>query len=206
MNFSTRTLENISVQVAAEINRLIDHGEIKDIQELENGIREMVKEVGKQTYGKVLEREDRKLGKRVRCDCGVQTRRISRREAKVLTVFGRVSYRRSYYGCFRCGQKHYRLDQDWGIHPGEVSPVLGKLLAIAGVAIAFERARRSIQEFLLVEVSDHTIRKQTQLMGKKQAQLEAQWICESHDEAWLQQRERETVRWSRVFGHENGVC
>jgi hypothetical protein len=91
----------------------------------------------------------------------MKAKRISKRNAKVLTVFGWVRYRRSYYGCSRCGKKQNRLDKDWGIHPGEVSPVLGKLLAIAGVDIAFERARRKIKEFLLVEVSDNTIRKQT---------------------------------------------
>ena len=124
----------------------------------------------------------------------------------MLTVFGRVSYRRSYYGCSRCGQHQYRLDQDWGIFPGEISPVLGKLLAIAGVDIAFERARRSIQEFLLVEVSDNTIRKQTQLMGKKQAQLAAQWICESQDEAWLQEWERSTAPApERLYGSIDGA-
>jgi hypothetical protein len=42
----------------------------------------------------------------------------------------------------------------------------------------------------LVEVSDNTIRKETQLMGEKQAQLEAQWIRDSQDLAWLQNRER----------------
>jgi hypothetical protein len=43
---------------------------------------------------------------------------------------------------------------------------------------------------LLVEVSDNTIRKQTQRMGQKQAQREEQWIRESADEVWLQERER----------------
>ena len=100
-----------------------------------------------------------------------------------MSVFGRVNYRRSYYGCCRCEEKQSRLDQDWDLHPGQVSPVMGKLLAIAGVDIAFDRARRKIQEFLLVEVSDNTIRKQTQLMGHKQANLEAEWIQESHNEA-----------------------
>lgn len=168
--------------LASEIGKLIDAGEIQGLQELENGIREMLKQVGHAAYGKVLEREDRKLGKRVSCGCGGQVRRISKHAAKVLTVFGRVSYRRSYYGCGHCGKKYHQLDQDWGIQPGEVSPVLGKLLAIAGVDIAFERGRRKTQEYLLVEVSDNTIRKQTQRMGEKQAQLEAEWIRDSQME------------------------
>jgi len=206
MDFSIKARDEISTLVAAEVSKHIEAGEIKDIQELENGIREMLKEVGRQTYGKVLEREDGKLGKRIRCECGVKGQRIMRRDAKVLTVFGWVSYRRSYYGCPRCGKKESRLDQEWGIHPGEASPVLGKLLAIAGVDIAFERARRSVKEFLLVEVSDNTIRKQTQLMGQKQAQLEAQWIQESQDEDWLQKRERSIKNVpERLYGSLDGA-
>ena len=206
MDFSTKAVEEISTVLAEEIGKLIEDEEIKDLQELENGIREMLKEAGLQIYGDVLEKEDRKLGKRVRCECGAKAKRISKREAKVMTVFGWVSYRRSYYGCSGCGEKQNRLDKNWGINPGQVSPVMGKLLAIAGVDIAFERARRKIKEFLLVEVSDNTIRKQTQLMGKKQAHLEAQWIEESQDEAWLQSRERtiESVP-ERLYGSMDGA-
>ena len=190
MDFSTKAKEAISRVLAAEMGRLIEEEEIKDIEGVENGLREMLQEVGGQAYGQVLEREDDKLGRRVRCECGAQARRICKREAQVLSVFGWVSYRRSYYGCSRCGEKINRLDQNWELHPGEVSLVMGKLLAMAGVDIAFEKARRKIKEYLRVEVSDNTIRKQTQRMGHKQAQLEGQWIRESEDEAWLQERER----------------
>lgn len=206
MDFSTKALAEISKLVAKEIGKQIDAGEIKKLDDLENGVREMLKEIGQQTSSKVLENEDMKLGVRVRCECGVKAKRISKRNAKVLTVFGWVCYRRSYYGCSRCGKKQNRLDKDWGIHPGEVSPVLGKLLAIAGVDIAFERAKRKIKEFLLVEVSDNTIRKQTQLMGEKQAQLEAAWIRDSHDESWLQNRESriESIP-ERLYGSMDGA-
>lgn len=190
MDFSTEAVEAMSTLVAREIGKLMDAGEIKDIQEMEEGIRGLLKEIGRQAYGQVLEKEDRKNGKRMRCECGAQVRRISKREAKILTVFGRVSYRRGYYDCSRCGEKQYRLDQDWGIQPGQVSPALSILLAIAGVDLAFEKAREHVEKFLLIKVSDNTIRKQTQVMGKKQAQQEAQWILTSHDEEWLQERER----------------
>ena len=206
MDFSIKALAEITKLVAEEIDKRIEAGEINNLDDLENGIRKMLKEIGQQTYSKVLESEDMKLGMRVRCECGMKAKRISKRNAKVLTVFGWVGYRRSYYGCTWCGKKQNRLDKDWGIHPGEVSPVLGKLLAIAGVDIAFERARRKIKEFLLVEVSDNTIRKQTQLMGEKQAQLEAEWIRDSHDERWLQNRERriESIP-ERLYGSMDGA-
>lgn len=206
MDFSTKAMEEISTVLAEEIGKLIEAEEIKDIRDLENGIREMLKGVGLQTYGKVLEKEDQKLGKGVGCECGEKAKRISKRRAKVMTVFGWVNYRRSYYGCSRCGEKQNRLDKNWGINPGEVSPVMGKLLAIAGVDIAFERATKNIKEFLLVEVSDNTIRKQTQLMGQKQAHLEAQWIQDSQDVVWLQNRERtiENVP-ERLYGSMDGA-
>jgi len=206
MDFSTKAQAEISALIAEEINKQIEADEIKDLQDVENGIREILKEIGSQVYSKVLEREDQKLGKWVRCECGWKARRISKREAKVLTVFGQIKYRRSYYGCSRCGKKHNRVDQEWGIHPGEVSPVLGRLLAIAGVDIAFEKAQRKIKEFLLVEISDNTIRKQTQLMGDKQAQIEAQWIRDSQDEIWLQNRERKIGNVpDRLYGSMDGA-
>lgn len=206
MDFSTKALNGISTLVAAEIGRLIEAEAIQDLHQLENGIRALLKAVGQQTYEKVLEKEDEKQGKRAGCACGAQALRISKREAKVLTVFGWVRYRRSYYGCRQCGQHHHRLDQNWCLQPGEVSPVMGKLLAIAGVDIAFERARRKIQEFLLVEVSDNTIRKQTQQIGQKQAQVEAEWIRASQDEAWLQARERTIDEVpQRLYGSLDGV-
>jgi predicted SprT family Zn-dependent metalloprotease len=206
MDFSTEVVEEISTIVAEEIGKLIQAEKIEDLQELENGIREMVKEVGGRTYEKVLEIEDQKLGKRVGCECGGQAQRISKRDAQMMSVFGWVNYRRSYYGCCQCGEKQNRLDQDWDLRPGQVSPVMGKLLAIAGVDVAFDRACRKIQEFLLVEVSDNTLRKQTQLMGHKQAHLEAQWIQESHKAAWLQGREREITRVpERLYGSMDGA-
>jgi hypothetical protein len=206
MNFSTKAQENMGTILAEEVGKLIEAGEIKDIEKLENGLREILKGVGAQAYGKILENEDEKLGKEVRCGCGGKAKRIMRRKGKILSVFDWVEYLRSYYGCSRCGRKHTRLDQDWGLRPGEVSPVMGKLLAIAGVDLAFEKARRKIKEFLLVEVSDNTIRKQTQRIGEKKAQLEEKWIEDSQDEAWLQAREREVTEVpERLYGSIDGA-
>lgn len=58
MDFSTKAMEEVFSVLAEEIGKLIEEQKIKDLQGLENGIREMVKEVGFQSYGKVHERED----------------------------------------------------------------------------------------------------------------------------------------------------
>jgi hypothetical protein len=149
MDFSIKAQEVISTAVADEICKLIEREEINDLACLENGIREFLKEVGCRVYEKVLEKEDQKHGKEVPCTCGHYSRRISRRTGKLLTVFGWITYRRSYYGCPHCSEKSSPLDQSWDIQAGEVSPVMRKLLAIAGVEAAFGRSRRHLAEFLL---------------------------------------------------------
>lgn len=204
MDFSIQVQENISTAIAEEISKLISTSD--DLVSLENHIRSTMKEIGRQVYEKVLETEDEAYGKRIACSCGHQSQRISRRAGKLLTVFGWLSYRRSYYGCSHCGQKTLPLDATWHINPGKVSPVMSKLLAIAGVNVSFDRARSNLVDFLLVEVSDNTIRKYTEQMGKKQADAESQWIAQSQDEAWLQSREH-TINDvpARLYGSMDGV-
>ena len=57
MDFCTKAVEEISTVLAEEIGKLIADEEIRDLQGFENGIREMLKEVGVQAYEKVLEKE-----------------------------------------------------------------------------------------------------------------------------------------------------
>jgi hypothetical protein len=57
MDFCTKTVEEISMVLAEEIGKLIADEEIRDLQGPENGIREMLKEVGVQAYETVLEKE-----------------------------------------------------------------------------------------------------------------------------------------------------
>ena len=57
MDFSTKEVEEISTVLVEEIGKLIADEEIRDLQGPENGIKEMLKEVGVQTYEKVLEKE-----------------------------------------------------------------------------------------------------------------------------------------------------
>jgi len=204
MDFNIKVQESISTAIAEEISELVKVS--ADLVDLENHIRKTMQEISRQVYEKVLEKEDQAYGKAVPCSCGRQSQRISRRAGKLLTVFGWVTYRRSYYGCPHCGKKTIPLDQAWHIQPGEISPVMSKLMAIAGVDVAFDRARRNLSEFLLVEVSDNTIRKHTRQMGEKQAEIESAWISQSQDETWLQSREGKIKDVpERLYGSMDGV-
>jgi hypothetical protein len=67
-----------------------------------------------------------------------------------------------------------------------VSAGLSELLTLAGVELAFEHSQRWLKGFLLFEVSENTIRHETQTLGQVQAAHETAWQQQSQDPTWLQ--------------------
>jgi hypothetical protein len=74
----------------------------------------------------------------VPCACGRPAQFHSRREAVVLSVFGRVRYKRRYYVCAHCHKGQIPRDEQMGLQPGEVTAGLAQLLGLAGVEMAYE--------------------------------------------------------------------
>jgi hypothetical protein len=63
-------------------------------------------------------------------------------------------------------------------------------MALAGIAFSFEESQQWLKEFLLFEVSENSIRAETQTMGRLQQEWEEQQIQTSQDEKALQVRLR----------------
>jgi hypothetical protein len=72
------------------------------------------------------------------------------------------------------------------LQPGQVSAGLAELLTLAGVELAFEHSRRWLKGFLLFDVSENTIRQETQALGQAQAVQETRLREQSQDTTWLQ--------------------
>jgi hypothetical protein len=124
----------------------------------------------------------------------------------VHSVLGKAEYRRPYYICPDCSQGQSPLDERLGLAPGRVTTGLSVLLAIAGVETAFEHASKLIERFLLTEVSENTVRKETQGYGELQAEREEQWIAESRDpEQYRERRRMAKERPKRVYGSIDGA-
>jgi hypothetical protein len=142
----------------------------------------------------------------VACVCGERASRLSKREAKAISVFGKICYERQYYFCRACGRGQCPLDQCLGIEPGQVTPGLAKLIALAGVEVAFEEAGRWMEQLLLFRVSDNTIRKETERFGQLQAEREAAWQAHSQDEGELQERWQQLGRQAgRLYASIDGA-
>jgi len=206
MEFSTQLIGTMAKIMAEEMGKLMPAPE--NIRTVETGMRELLREVGAEALSQYLERADEAepLEKEKECECQGKQVYLFRREAVILSVFGRVSYKRRYYVCSSCGKGHSPLDRKMKIAAGEVTAGLAELLAMAGVESSFAESRRFIERFLLFQVSDNTLRKETERFGELQKTREEEWKRQSQDETWLQERLQKYGKLpGRFYGSIDGV-
>lgn len=205
MKFSTEATKKMAEIMVNEIERL--GVEDKGIREVETGMREFMREVGAEALGRYLEKVNEQIQEREKpCECGGKMVYRFQREGVIVSVFGRVSFKRDYHTCGQCHSGHSPLDQKMGLEAGAVTAGLAEMLALAGVEVAFEEASRWLERFLLFRVSDNTVRKETERFGSLHKTEEEQWKEQSQQEAWLQERQSKIGKQSgRLYGSIDGV-
>jgi hypothetical protein len=205
MKFSTETVKQIEQIIVADFANQLEAEHIKS-GELEQALRCSFQEIARSSYGKMLSLlDEHKHGIEAICECGEKGKRVSRREAQVLSVFGWSDYHRSYYKCGCCGHRWVALDETQELRAGQATPLMSSLLALSGITVSFEEAQSQIKQYLAVEVSANTIRQETQLIGEKQVEREEKWITQSQDLDFLQERERLPEGPKRLYGSIDGA-
>jgi len=204
MQCSTKTMGIIRELMIAEYReQVLERGDIW-VDEFEYSLREDLVTLGNEVLGEVLSSYDEEVnGSSEKCVCGGRTKRQLRRAARMLSVFGWVQYERGYYHCSYCDKREYRLDVSQGIRAGQANRGMARLMSMAGVTTSFAEASQQIRDYLLVEVSPNTIRKESYATGRRQAEREAQEQEQSEQLESLQQRERRLAaedRLERVYG------
>ena len=71
---------------------------------------------------------------------------------------------------------------------------LAALLSLAGIAFSYNESPCWINEYLLFDVAENTVRAQTEQMGALQAEHEQALIAQCQTEAYRQERERHSER------------
>ena len=205
MKFSTKMIETMAGIIVEELER-VETGD-EGIMGLETNIRSMLKEIGGQALSRYLSRKnEEEETEQIACECSGQAQFHSWREAVIISVFGRVRYKRRYYVCPKCHKGQMPRDEQMGIAPGEVTAGLAKLMGLAGVEVAYEEAKRIVEQFLLFEVNDNTVRKETEQFGVLQEEEEKRWEQTSQDEKRLQTRLREKgIQKGRLYGSIDGA-
>lgn len=100
------------------------------------------------------------------CSCGQQARYQRQRKAQVTTLFGPLSFWRSYYLCPACGVGQHPLDAQLQCCAGSRSQALDELLALLGATQdSFVQAAQVLERLTLVHVSANSVRQATEQLG-----------------------------------------
>lgn len=204
MKYNIEKINEIG-KLLAEIVEEALAGEGKEdvrIADVEMEVRESLREVGQSAMKCYLENADREVEAKIECKCGGKLEYQRRRAATIWSVFGKMSYERAYYAGCVCGKGCAIIDERYGIEPGKVTAGLAQLLALSGIDKSFEEGQEWLKAFLLFEVSENTIRSETQVLGELQRKMEEEWINEMQNEAALQKREQLVVEQvpDRLYG------
>lgn len=190
MNDTTELIRAVAQQVVTlakqSLGRVADPSVNTSMAWIETVLRDVLREIGAEALGQWLSSTQHTPEAERACSCGGTLHYQRARAATVLSVFGRVTYTRAYYAGCACGQGCAPLDEQYGLQPGQVSAGLAELLTLAGVELAFDHSRRWLKGFLLFDVSENTIRQETQALGHAQTVHETQLQQQSQDPAWLQ--------------------
>lgn len=198
-------LEQVADLIATHVKEQVLSDPEPDVGRVEQEMRQLLQEVGRRALGKSMTALDERYPQDVACRCGGEAHYRFRRQAKALTVFGWVTYRRAYHLCPDCRKGQSPLDERLGLRPGQVSAGLHPLLALLGVQTSFAEASKMAKQLLLLEVSDNTIRQETQRVGERRQVQEAAWREESQDPAYLEDDHRRREAPRRLYGSIDGV-
>ena len=198
MDYNTEMLTNLARQVAevfkSNVAQHIQTGAPSlTIADVETGLRELLRQVGGQALSLFLSSALGTPAAEMACECGDTLHYQRRRPATITTVFGKITYERAYYAGCTCGHGKAPLDEAYGLEPGAMSSGLAALLGLAGIEFGFDESRAWLQAFLLFDVSENTVRSETQTLGALQAEQETALIEQSQDEDYLQARLRDSA-------------
>jgi len=206
MHYNTEKIKQMAEQMAEMFKSAITDQEENDgntptIAQVETEMREALRQVGNQALGLFLSSMQTTPEKEIACSCGGTLHYQRMREAMVISVFGRTLYVRGYYAGCNCKEGKAPLDEQFGLQPGAVTAGLATLLALAGIEFSYDKSSEWLQAFLLFDISENTVRLETERMGALQEKCEEVLIQQSQDERYLQERQRNPGQIaSRLYG------
>jgi hypothetical protein len=194
MEYNTEIINEIAQQLAEMVKTAImtkgenETGTVR-VANFETCIREALRQIGQKTLSKLLSSMQTTPVTEIECECGGTLHYQRMREATIISVFGKTIYERAYYAGCACKKGKAPIDEQFGIEPGEVTAGLAVLLAIAGIEYSYDESPKLLRSFLLFDISENTVRSETEQMGELQEKQEKALIEQSQKEDYLQERQ-----------------
>jgi len=197
MDYNTEVINNAATQIAEMFKNIVISQQqggqgVSTIAQIEICMREALRQIGIQALGQFLSSMQTTPASEIVCGCGGRLQYQRMREARIISVFGKTSYTRAYYAGCSCQKGKAPLDRQFGLEPGAVTAGLAQLLALAGIEFSYDQSPKWLQAYLLFDVSENTVRSETEQMGAMQEKQEEALIQRSQNETYLQERERIT--------------
>jgi hypothetical protein len=206
VKYTTEAINEIAQQLAEMLKSAVQEqqksgeGAVK-IAQIEAGMRDALRQIGNQALSNLLSSMQTTPAAEIECECGGILPYQRMREATVISVFGKTTYERAYYAGCSCKRGKAPIDEQFGLEPGAVTAGLAMLLALAGIEFSYDESPRWLQPFLLFDISENTVRSETEQMGKIQDEQEKVLIEQSQKESYLQERQREPGKIpARLYG------
>ncbi len=103
----------------------------------------------------------------------------------IVSLFGPITYQRSYYYCRRCGKGQCPFDHQAGIPAHQLTPAVERLASLAGaVASSFEKGAELLEEMSAVDLSESTLQRTTEDVGARMAALLAAGVTVGPRVVW----------------------
>lgn len=206
MEYNTEAIKGIASELAAILKTAVleeqsSRGSAVKIAQIETGIRETLRQIGNQALSILLSSMQTTPLAEIACECGGVLHYQRMREATIISVFGKTIYKRAYYAGCSCKEGKAPIDEQYGIEPGAVTAGLATLLGLAGIELSYDESSRWLQPFLLFDISENTVRSETEEMGRIQEEQEKVLIEQSQKESYLQERQRKPGKIpNRLYG------
>jgi hypothetical protein len=140
------------------------------MEPVEAAVRAAVTGLGARLLEGLLGADAGYLGTGTDCGAGHRARFVGYRDKAVHTVLGRIRLRRAYYHCADCGRGTAPRDDQVGVGGASVSPGLASMLARAGAAVPFAKARDLIADLAGVEVTAKRVERSAEAAGRAVAE------------------------------------
>jgi len=188
-------------QQVLQVTQALLVGSPRSLSEMERRIREALMQVGRFLLSAWLALQEGPYpAPRVACRCGAEAEYLSKREAVLFTLLGRVTYRRAYYVCPRCHRGCCPLDERLGLRPGEMSAEVESLVGMTGALMTFAKGSELFEQLTLTSVSPQSMDKATQSMGAEMMKVEGEWLRASEEGLALRAQERAAKDGRRLYG------
>src|SRR5947209_3601203 len=174
--------ERALVKLVEEVEEVEDG----DVKEVEQTIFQGVLEIGRKLFQCRMNKGGEKAPGKQMGACGHEQHLVGYRPKQLLTMMGKVEFKRAYYHCQkgkeepeeeqqqRCGQGRAPADQLWGIDQRRTSPGVQEYISYLCARLTFDEAAETFSRLLPLSISARQAQSLMEPVGQALAHQEEQ--------------------------------